>query len=84
MIFRECNLFLGTHQRSVFPVLRHQRWMTPLLDDFFPVNYGDTIRIADGGQTVRNDDGGAAFAQAVKEAWILASVTLSQRAGCFI
>ena len=38
-------MFLGTHQRSVFPVLRHQRWMTPLLDDFFPVNYGDTIRI---------------------------------------
>ena len=54
----------GTHQRSVFP-----RFAPSAMDDSCsmissPVNYGDTIRIADGGQTVRNDDGGAAFAQA--------------------
>ena len=58
--------------------------MTPLFDDFFPVNYGDTIRIADGGQTVRNDDGGAAFAQAVKRGLDFSFCHTVQRAGCFI
>jgi hypothetical protein len=59
-------LSIGPVERGIEPGFPDQRGVIAEFDEFAVADHGDAIGVADGGQTMRDDNGGAALAQAAQ------------------